>query len=1206
MQSSLPLTTSSVECVDKCGDEMFWEFKTRGSWLRPSHIIGDISRNFLWTYNHQRKQVRVSGVTWPSTAPVPLSPPLPPQPKSTASGWPRNSIPFLTHIAKSQDLPRAESEQTAQHGRGSRRAGARNICGSQKDITRIPCTFRIMVLEAFIHRRCGVQHVEEEYLLAVGLGRTASSEESVGVRLLCVASESQVSCAAAHALQRFSGSVELVYVPSERDLLLCVMRELRNYDPDIVMSWEVGRGGVGLFALRYQALLQRSFSNDFSRLTTDDSFLDVGDLGNATGLGQSPGDTINEEPCGDGDENALLSTTSSLQTPSSASPSSESSSFSTCGGATTAKMDAGMPVSGNAAVAGRVTVGDMTRQLSRRFGGNPRAAGRFIIDLSKYLRKALQLPSYTLQMVYLKLFNKTIPFFTDIALTKMYSCGDPGTRHVFLSVLLTRVVAQHRIAQHLQFYSRTSEFARMFGILFNEVVTRGSQYHVEATLYRMAKPMGFTMLSPPASVVHQQPRLQSMPLTMEPRSGFYKDDPVVVLDFRSLYPSIVIAYNICYTTCLGIVGKRNYGRLGVLTSYRQDDSLILSLLDRDESRNAASCTDGDEGDDTSKWSHSVTFAPNGTMFLTRETREGVLPQMLRVLLDTRVDVKAAIERVAKPHGDVYMQQILEKQQLALKMLANTTYGYTAASFTGRMPCADVADAIVMLGRQTLERAIMLINGHPTWKAEVVYGDTDSVFVRLPGRSKEEAFAFGEEIAKEVTAVNPFPVCLQLEKVLKPCLLLVKKRYVGYAYFKPDQKEPQFLDKGIETVRRDQCAATSRLAAKMLHLLFSGADSAVLRRCFYEELSKLQRGDCSPADCIFRRAVKLGRYKSGSELPPAAHLAMQLIDGDVMKVPYWGERVPFVVVKKPESSRLRDRVVHPQRLLSATEHFVIDSEYYIKRNIIPTLERMFYLNGISFTRWYQEMPRRRTYRNYFDLSLSTFSSVSSKRQRDSDKPSPVDARRGEGSGHGDGVAKGINMHTSKGRGDVDAPRGGRSRRADKITLDHFFQPSLCAVCLVNSSKTTSPSPPVCKECLDKPSATMLRVVGRRCRVERRLHLVKTACLRCIGTCGERGGQGFLGGQQADVEDMNFVIPHELAITGSCAGDDRVRGAMSSVGAQAQLRRQPVRNNECWEEDVRCVSIDCHVSFEKKRLESLYPQLISLENFLSLVLSQSSTG
>lgn len=69
-------------------------------------------------------------------------------------------------------------------------------------------------------------------------------------------------------------------------------------------------------------------------------------------------------------------------------------------------------------------------------------------------------------------------------------------------------------------------------------------------------------------------------------------------------------------------------------------------------------------------------------------------------------------------------QVLNARQFALKLIANVTYGYTAAGFSGRMPCAELADSIVQCGRLTLERAIHLVNTTKRWDARVVYGDTD--------------------------------------------------------------------------------------------------------------------------------------------------------------------------------------------------------------------------------------------------------------------------------------------------------------------------------------------------------------------------------------------------------------------------------------------------------------------------------------------------
>lgn len=60
------------------------------------------------------------------------------------------------------------------------------------------------------------------------------------------------------------------------------------------------------------------------------------------------------------------------------------------------------------------------------------------------------------------------------------------------------------------------------------------------------------------------------------------------------------------------------------------------------------------------------------------------------------------------------------------------------------------------------------------------------------RSREEAFKIGTEIAREVTASNPPPVTLKFEKVYHPCVLLTKKRYVGYMYESPSQVSLQHM------------------------------------------------------------------------------------------------------------------------------------------------------------------------------------------------------------------------------------------------------------------------------------------------------------------------------------------------------------------------------------------------------------------------------
>lgn len=491
---------------------------------------------------------------------------------------------------------------------------------------------------------------------------------------------------------------------------------------------------------------------------------------------------------------------------------------------------------------------------------------------------------------------------------------DPGFHCAALHHIMQLVRAWHRIVVSVRYTTRTQTFASMLGILFEEVISRGSQFKVESTLNRLARATEpVACFSPTLEQVHQQPKIQCVALILTPRPAFYDAlHPLLVLDFRSLYPSIIMAYNLCYSTCIGRLkpslvplqsgindgsgawakyyrppegdggGGRQAG-LGVVPSFDGVPlSLLLSLLrgrEKDPTPRPSSSFMPIQEEDASLANSSVFIAPCGSMFVKPFVRVGLLPQMIREILDTRFQVQSAM-RYARS-GTVLsgaseeelerLQTTLNEQQMALKMLANTTYGYTAASYTGKMPCVDVSEAIVSLGRRTLENAIELVRLRYGEVAEVVYGDTDSLFVCVPidneanderkrgengfttttkrgsssssprrrPRNMREVFELGYEIAQAVTAALPSPIMLEFEKVLCPALLLVKKRYCGFSWTSPppapaaekddgvslpqNEKqnipEPKLLCKGLETVRRDACSFTSFVLKSLLYRLF---------------------------------------------------------------------------------------------------------------------------------------------------------------------------------------------------------------------------------------------------------------------------------------------------------------------------------------------------------------------------------------------------
>ena len=132
------------------------------------------------------------------------------------------------------------------------------------------------------------------------------------------------------------------------------------------------------------------------------------------------------------------------------------------------------------------------------------------------------------------------------------------------------------------------------------------------------------------------------------------------------------------------------------------------------------------------------------------------------------------------------------------------------------------------------QAIRIINGTKKWGAKVVYGDTDSLFIYLPGKTKDQAFRVGQDMADTITSMNPAPVKLKFEKVRAyacmasihagldackqvylPCVLMAKKRYVGFKFENPDDREPVFDAKGIETVRRDGIPAQQKMTETCL-------------------------------------------------------------------------------------------------------------------------------------------------------------------------------------------------------------------------------------------------------------------------------------------------------------------------------------------------------------------------------------------------------
>lgn len=641
-----------------------------------------------------------------------------------------------------------------------------------------------------------------------------------------------------------------------------------------------------------------------------------------------------------------------------------------------------------------------------------RVTGRHMINIWRAMRGELNLLQYTMENVVFHLLHRRIPHYPYKDLTAWYKSDKSHDLGKVLDYYISRVQLDLEILEQNELVPRTSEQARLLGVDFFSVFSRGSQFKVESLMFRIAKPENFLLPSPSRKQVGQQNALECLPLVMEPQSDFY-NSPLLVLDFQSLYPSVMIAYNYCYSTFLGrVVSWRGQNKMG-FADYQREQRLIELLKD------------------------DINIAPNGIMYVKPGVRKSLLAKMLGEILETRVMVKSGM-KVDK--DDKTLQRLLNNRQLALKLIANVTYGYTSASFSGRMPCSEIADSIVQTGRETLEKAIALIHSVERWGAEVVYGDTDSLFVYLKGRTKDEAFDIGAEIAQTITKMNPRPVKLKFEKVYFPCVLLAKKRYVGFKYESKAQEEPDFDAKGIETVRRDGTPAEQKIEEKALRVLFRTADLSQVKSYFQRQCSKIMKGKVSIQDFCFAKEVKLGSYSDKGLPPPGALISTKRMLEDQRAEPQYGERVPYVVISGAPGARLIDRCVAPEVLLQ-NEYNELDAEYYISKNLIPPLERIFNLVGANVRQWYDEMPKFQRVRRIEAGFLAS----------------------------------------------------GKDLSVSKKTLESYMKSSSCLVC----RKTLEDATPICGECMQQANTSMLALRSRLKKAEGKATDLLKVCRSCAG-------------------------------------------------------------------------------------------------------------
>jgi len=352
--------------------------------------------------------------------------------------------------------------------------------------------------------------------------------------------------------------------------------------------------------------------------------------------------------------------------------------------------------------------------------------GRVIFDMLPYMRRNHKLSSYTLNSVCAEFLGQQKEDVHHSIISDLQN-GNDEDRHRLATYCLKDAQLPQRLMDKLSVLVNYIEMARVTGVPVSFLITRGQQIKVYSMILRKCREE--KLLVPTLKKSGNTGEGYEGATVLDPIKAYY-EDPIATLDFASLYPSIMQAYNLCYST---IVNSQDAAKLDP-NLYKKSD--------------------------------------NGHIFVHSHVKKGILPTILGELLSARKRAKKDMKNAATE----FEKSVQNGRQLALKVSANSVYGFTGAA-VGQLPCLPIASSVTSYGRYLLEKTKEFVettytvgNGYDH-DAQVIYGDTDSVMVKFGTKTVKETFPLAIEAAERASKIFPNPILLEFEKVYFPYLLM---------------------------------------------------------------------------------------------------------------------------------------------------------------------------------------------------------------------------------------------------------------------------------------------------------------------------------------------------------------------------------------------------------------------------------------------------
>jgi DNA polymerase delta subunit 1 len=452
--------------------------------------------------------------------------------------------------------------------------------------------------------------------------------------------------------------------------------------------------------------------------------------------------------------------------------------------------------------------------------------GRLVIDMFLYFRR-MKLDRYSLDFVSKEFLGEGK---NDMPHSRMMEAFDSGNHEELREVArycLQDSALVARLFEKVQMWIDVCEVSKIMRCNIEDIYTRGEQMKLISQCVKECVERGI--------VLQQQERMEWKSYegahVLEPVKGVY--DGCCTLDFQSLYPSIMIAFNICPSTC---------------------------------------CKP------SSKNSHTI----GDYAFLNSPI--GLLPGMVKSVLDERKAVKELMKLCSK---DTIEHTVLDRRQNALKICANSVYGmmgFKNSRYFGHLGCAE---AVTAMGRNFLLDIVKKIEA--SYPVRVIYGDTDSCMLWHTDRdvSKEEMEHLGRRVCDNVTSALPEPMALKFESYYDKVVLLTKKRYILV-------KDGAVSYKGVMNARRDYCRYAKDTYEAVMAMVAAGESNGSITDYIDRRMLVLLSGRCDMSDMIITKSLakELTAYKVNQ---PHVVFARRLVSetGNSIKA---GTRLEYVHVK----------------------------------------------------------------------------------------------------------------------------------------------------------------------------------------------------------------------------------------------------------------------------------------------------------------------